>query len=122
MKKTQLHLKWVFILFLSGILLCSCRNNREIPLIGLADDGTEKIEYLPYTGYTKESSKFLNEIGSHAIESLNYVELKNNQRVEAPPWELKSFVIGLTLAAGIGIGQLGIEGQGTLYLFFEKNK
>ncbi|MBF0297239.1 MAG: hypothetical protein HQK51_00855 [Oligoflexia bacterium] len=116
----RVKFKLLFILFLFGMLFSSCRNNKEIPLIRIGEDGMDKIEFLPYTGYTKESANTLNEISLHTINSLNYVESRNHQKIEVPPWELKTFFIGLTLVAGVGIGTLGVEAQGTINLFFDK--
>lgn len=122
----------LLIFFMFSILLCSCRNTKEIPLIGMGADGVEKIEYLPYSGYTKESANMLNEVGLHTVESLNYVESRNHNSNSnsnsnpnpndhrSPPWQLKSFYIGFTVMAGVSIGIFGLEGQGTLNLFFDR--
>ncbi|MBF0362821.1 MAG: hypothetical protein HQK49_17515 [Oligoflexia bacterium] len=126
MKRIKLRLKSLFFLInisfllLLLVVLFSCRDNREIPLIGIDEDGEEVVTYLPFKGYTRESVNTINELSFYTMDSLNYVEKKNGEQRKNPSWELKSFFIGLTLAAGIGIGDYGLEGQGTVYLFFDK--
>jgi hypothetical protein len=94
--------------------------DETVTLVGLSEQGETVVKSIPAKAYTQSIGATLNSVQMSVAPSLSGSEFSS----PAPqPWELRTFAVGCTITAQIGLGPIwSISPEARLRIIFSNSK